>query len=143
MLEFYVNYSINSGNTPKRVQVGPYNNVAAATRQHGGTLPAPAIPHVVAAYGSRCEDILAMSADQPHWRALLAGDAPVIGAQIVWAARHEMAATLTDAVVRRTPLGALGHPGDAAAERAAERKIAAVFSRIPGACCGDLPVRSK
>jgi glycerol-3-phosphate dehydrogenase len=30
-----------------------------------------------------------------------------------------MAVTLADAVVRRTPLGALGHPGDAAAARAA------------------------
>ena len=33
MLEFYVNYSINSGATPKRVQVGPFNNVTLATRQ--------------------------------------------------------------------------------------------------------------
>jgi hypothetical protein len=37
MLEFYVNYSINSGATSKRVQVGPYSNVAAATR-HRATL---------------------------------------------------------------------------------------------------------
>jgi glycerol-3-phosphate dehydrogenase len=44
----------------------------------------------------------------------------VIGAELVWAARHEMALTLSDAVVRRTPLGALGHPGDAAARRAAD-----------------------
>ena len=33
MLEFYVNYSINSGANPKRVQVGPFNNVVLATRQ--------------------------------------------------------------------------------------------------------------
>jgi hypothetical protein len=31
-----------------------------------------------------------------------------------------MAATLEDAVVRRTPLGALGYPGDLAVERAAD-----------------------
>jgi glycerol-3-phosphate dehydrogenase len=43
----------------------------------------------------------------------------VIGAQIVWAVRHEMAMTLSDAVIRRTPLGALGYPGDAAVDRAA------------------------
>ncbi len=47
-------------------------------------------------------------------------DSPVIGAELVWAVRHEMALTLNDAVVRRTPLGALGYPGDAAAHRAAE-----------------------
>lgn len=33
MLEFYVNYTINSGAAPKRVQVGPYTNVVMATRQ--------------------------------------------------------------------------------------------------------------
>ena len=33
MLEFYVNYSVNSGATQKRVQVGPFNNVVLATRQ--------------------------------------------------------------------------------------------------------------
>jgi glycerol-3-phosphate dehydrogenase len=45
---------------------------------------------------------------------------PVIGAELIWAARAEMAVTLSDAVVRRTPLGALGYPGDAAATRACE-----------------------
>jgi glycerol-3-phosphate dehydrogenase len=34
--------------------------------------------------------------------------------------RHEMAVTLADAVIRRTPLGALGHPGDAALGLAAD-----------------------
>ena len=44
----------------------------------------------------------------------------MIGAELVWAVRHEMAVTLTDAVIRRTPLGELGYPGDAAAGRAAD-----------------------
>jgi len=43
----------------------------------------------------------------------------VIGAELVLAARKEMAPTLADAVIRRTPLGALGYPGDAPLERAA------------------------
>jgi len=34
--------------------------------------------------------------------------------------RHEMAATLSDAVIRRTPLGALGHPGADVLSRAAD-----------------------
>jgi glycerol-3-phosphate dehydrogenase len=49
----------------------------------------------------------------------VAADSPVIGAQLAWAMRHEMALTLADAVIRRTPLGAMGYPGDPAAERAA------------------------
>lgn len=35
------------------------------------------------------------------------------------AAREEMAVTLEDAVIRRTPLGAVGYPGDEVAQRAA------------------------
>ena len=44
----------------------------------------------------------------------------MVGVELVWAVRHEMAATLNDAVIRRTPLGALGYPGDAAAQGAAD-----------------------
>jgi glycerol-3-phosphate dehydrogenase len=44
---------------------------------------------------------------------------PVVAAQLVWSVRHEMAMTLADVVIRRTPLGALGHPGALAVERAA------------------------
>ncbi len=43
----------------------------------------------------------------------------MIGAELVLAARKEMAPTLADIVIRRTPLGALGHPGDDALARAA------------------------
>jgi hypothetical protein len=45
MLEFYVNYSINSGATPKRVQVGPFTSVAAATRQRASVEDSPGISH--------------------------------------------------------------------------------------------------
>ena len=43
----------------------------------------------------------------------------MIGAELVLAARREMAPTLADIVIRRTPLGALGYPGDEALARAA------------------------
>ena len=45
MLEFYVNYSINSGATQKRVQVGPFNNVVLATRQRAMVENNPGISH--------------------------------------------------------------------------------------------------
>ena len=54
-----------------------------------------------------------------EWRTRLAPDSPVIGAELVLAARNEMAPTLEDIVVRRTPLGALGHPGVNGLARAA------------------------
>ena len=45
MLEFYVNYSINGGAAPKRVQVGPFTNVAAAVRQRAIVENSPNISH--------------------------------------------------------------------------------------------------
>jgi glycerol-3-phosphate dehydrogenase len=93
--------------------------IADARREHDAGLPADAIPHLVAAYGSRYRDVLEIAKDRPDWRTRVAADSPVIGAELVWAARTEMAMTLADAVIRRTPLGALGYPGDEAVARAA------------------------
>jgi len=93
--------------------------IASARREYDDGLPTDTIPHLVAAYGSRYRDILELAQLRPDWRTRLANDSPVIGAQLVWAARHEMAVSLSDAMIRRTPLGALGNPGDAAVERAA------------------------
>jgi glycerol-3-phosphate dehydrogenase len=93
--------------------------IADARREHDEGLPTDTIPHLIAAYGSRFRDVLDLAADRPDWRTRLAKDSPVIGAELVHAARKEMALTLADAVLRRTPLGALGDPGDVALERAA------------------------
>ena len=93
--------------------------IADARREHDEGLPTDTIPHLIAAYGSRFRDVLDVAADRPDWRTRMAKDSPVIGAELVHAARKEMALTLADAVLRRTPLGALGHPGDMALERAA------------------------
>ena len=93
--------------------------IAEARRDHDEGLPSDTIPHLVGAYGTRYRDVLDVAADRPDWRNRLSGGSPVIGAELVWAAREEMVGTLADAVLRRTPLGALGYPGDAAAARAA------------------------
>ncbi len=93
--------------------------IAEARRDHDEGLPSDTIPHVIAAYGSRYRDVLELAAKRPELKARIAPDSPVIGAQLVHAIRSEMALTLADAMIRRTPLGALGHPGDAAVERAA------------------------
>jgi glycerol-3-phosphate dehydrogenase len=93
--------------------------IADARREHDAGLPSDTIPHLIAAYGSRYGQVLELAGERSAWRARVADDSPVIGAQLAWAVRHEMAITLADAVVRRTPLGAMGYPGDPAAERAA------------------------
>jgi glycerol-3-phosphate dehydrogenase len=57
---------------------------------------------LVASYGDLAPSVLELAADDPS---LVAAVAPgVIGAQIVWAARNEMAMTLDDALSRRTRL---------------------------------------
>jgi glycerol-3-phosphate dehydrogenase len=93
--------------------------IAEARREHDEGLPSDTIPHLIAAYGSRYRDVLELAATRPDWRTRVAADSPVIGAELVHAARHEMALTLADAAIRRTPLGALGCPADDALERAA------------------------
>lgn len=93
--------------------------IADARREFDEGLPADTIPHLVAAYGSRYRGVMELAANRPEWRTRLAPDSPVIGAQLVLAARTEMAMTLADAVIRRTPLGALECPPDTALARAA------------------------
>src|SRR6202008_2902713 len=92
--------------------------VAEGRRRSGAGFAPQTISHLVAPYGFPSGEVLALCAGQPGLAPRLADDSPVIGAELVWAARHEMAVTLADAVIRRTPLGALGYPGDAAIERA-------------------------
>ena len=43
----------------------------------------------------------------------LTPDTDVTGAEVLHAVRHELALTLEDIVIRRTALGAAGHPGEA------------------------------
>ncbi|MGE3704931.1 MAG: FAD-dependent oxidoreductase [Vicinamibacterales bacterium] len=96
--------------------------IAAATPQAESLAPFPpdVRRHLEAAYGPAAPLIATLASEQPAFAARLAPDQPVIGAQIAWAVRHEMAVTLADAVIRRTPLGAVGHPGPAALAAAAE-----------------------
>ncbi len=58
---------------------------------------------------------------------------PIVGAQVVEAARNEMALTLEDIVLRRTGLGSAGYPGDEVilrVERIARDELAWSSSRV-------------
>lgn len=74
-------------------------------------------------YGSRFGEVLATArerqGEEDELLAPLAEGSADIGAQIVHAVRHEMALTLTDALLRRSGIGTLGHPGKAIAQKAA------------------------
>jgi glycerol-3-phosphate dehydrogenase len=93
--------------------------IAEARRVHDAGLPSDAVPHLIEAYGARYGAVLGLCAKQPELKARISEESPVIAAELVWAVREEAAMTLEDAVVRRTPLGVLGYPGDAVVTRAA------------------------
>ncbi|MSP42223.1 MAG: glycerol-3-phosphate dehydrogenase/oxidase [Alphaproteobacteria bacterium] len=76
------------------------------------------IDHLASAYGADMDKVLALIREDAHLAAPLAPHLPETGAQIVFAARHELAMTLEDAVFRRTGLCTLGHPGAEALEKA-------------------------
>ncbi len=91
-----------------------------ARRALGSHLPAEVVTHLVGAYGARYQAIAHLMVERPGLDQRLPGPHPVIGAELVYAARHGMACTLTDAVVRRTGMGAAGYPGHEAAAAAAD-----------------------
>lgn len=71
----------------------------------------PIVRHLTAIYGDRCAAIVRLMAERSDWRMPLVPGRPVIGAEVIHAIRAEMACTLADVVIRRTELGAMGHPG--------------------------------
>ena len=75
--------------------------------------------HLTAAYGTAVDSIDRLSNETPELAERVSSTSPVLAAQLVWAVRHEMAMTLPDVLIRRTPLGALGHPGADVVARAA------------------------
>ena len=107
MAEDAVNHAITLG----RLDDAPC--VTRDLRIHGYVAPEkasadPGCPH----RADECDPLLVYGADADAVRALVASDArldepldrdlPILGAQIVWAAREEMARTLDDVLARRT-----------------------------------------
>jgi glycerol-3-phosphate dehydrogenase len=100
---------------------GDIDDLAAFRRsvadRHGQRVSGMVLDHLIAHYGREAEVLLA----DPAPRALdpLSPDLPIVEAEIRHAAMREMALHLDDIVFRRTGLGTLGHPGEAALARAA------------------------
>jgi glycerol-3-phosphate dehydrogenase len=90
--------------------------LAAAGRDAGSRFTRDAVRQLVDTYGSDYGPILELVRLHEHLAAPVAPGSPVIRAQVVHAVRAEMACSLVDVVVRRTPLGAAGYPGHTAAE---------------------------
>ena len=98
------------------IMLGHLDDVPCATRDlriHGYIAPERPVADPGGPYrGEDCDPLLLYGADAAAVRALAAADPrlaepldialPILGAQIVWAAREEMARTLDDALARRT-----------------------------------------
>ena len=99
---------------------------AVQMRDVTGITPAT-LRRIATTYGTGYDAVLQIARDEAGLSRPLGEQCEVIGAEILYAARHEMALKLGDAVIRRTEAGAAGNPGADALERAA-----AIMSREHG-----------
>jgi glycerol-3-phosphate dehydrogenase len=83
--------------------------LSSAPERLAGADPATALilSHL---YGEEAESVWALAKENPELARPLNADGEIL-AQVVYAARQEMARTLSDILLRRTGLGTLGHPG--------------------------------
>jgi glycerol-3-phosphate dehydrogenase len=70
------------------------------------------IRHLIARYAECAADIIRLMHDHPPFAEPLAANEPTLRAEIIYVIRNEMAMRLTDIIMRRTGLGAMGHPGE-------------------------------
>jgi glycerol-3-phosphate dehydrogenase len=77
-------------------------------------LALPLIRHLIARYAEGAAEIVKLVGDRPDLLAPLSHDVPTIGAEVLHAIRKEQATRLSDIVIRRTGMGAMGRPPDEA-----------------------------
>lgn len=82
-------------------------------------IPPDSLKRIATLYGTGYDQVLQIARDLPDLARPLGRDCQVLGAEILYAARREMALKLSDALIRRTEAGAAGHPGSDAIEQAA------------------------
>jgi glycerol-3-phosphate dehydrogenase len=99
--------------------VGRFESFVARLAHAYPVLPSQTVHFLARSYGSTVGAVLAFCREDAGLLEPLAAELPPIGAQVIHAVEHEMALTLEDVVFRRTGLGTLGFPGDAALARAA------------------------
>jgi glycerol-3-phosphate dehydrogenase len=81
--------------------------------------PLPLVRHLTRRYAENAAEIVKLMAERPELAAPVADGVDTIAAEIVYVIRHEAACRLGDIVLRRTTLGAAGHPGRAALQSCA------------------------
>jgi glycerol-3-phosphate dehydrogenase len=88
-------------------------------RRIGVELELPLLRHLMGRYAEGAAAIVKLIGERPDWSAALAPSTLTIAAEVLYVIRNEGALRLSDIVLRRTTLGAAGHPGAAALRTAA------------------------
>jgi glycerol-3-phosphate dehydrogenase len=91
------------------------NLLSEASAVYAQKLGADVIAGLIRNYGSKYQEVTDMISNDDELGQCL-GPTKVIKAEIIHAAREEMAVKMADAVFRRTDLGTAGHPGNEALE---------------------------
>lgn len=91
-----------------------------ARQRHAGRLDDAIIDHLAMNYGSELDAVIALAGQRPDLLQPLSDATRVIGAEIIFAIRNEMAQSLTDVCFRRTDLASAGIPDEASVARCAE-----------------------
>lgn len=97
--------------------VASFEAAAQANRPEG--LASSSLTRLARCYGSDLGRVLESRVGEPASLTPLSPSCPITHAEIAYAARHEMAVHLADALIRRTDAGSAGHPGKDAASSAA------------------------
>jgi glycerol-3-phosphate dehydrogenase len=74
-------------------------------------VPLPVVRHLITRYAETTPSVIDIMAAQPDSTAPLAPGTSTIGAEVIHVIRAESARRLSDIVLRRTTVGAAGHPG--------------------------------
>jgi glycerol-3-phosphate dehydrogenase len=82
-----------------------------AARRHRLELPRASVQHLTARYAEKAAEIVRLMSERQDWIDTVAPGCPTTGAEVIHAIRHEAALRLSDIVIRRSGLGAAGHPG--------------------------------
>lgn len=113
--------SSRSANTP--LAGAPDNYLEFKQQAHSkydAKLSAETCEHLLRSYGTRIDEVMSIAEQDSKLGDRLARDNETIGAELVYAARNEMAETLLDIVLRRTALGTLGTLGSGVINAAGE-----------------------
>lgn len=97
--------------------IADHEGLAIETARRVGLDISPhVLRHLVGRYAEAAAQVVTIMAERSDLSEPLASESPAVGAEVVYAIRHEAAVRLSDVVVRRTTIGAAGHPGAATLE---------------------------